>query len=322
MKAVLIKEQGGPEKMRYAEVDMPSCGASEVLVKIGATGVNYIDTYQRSGLYPVDLPHILGMEGAGVVEEIGAEVKNFSSGEPVAFTGIPNAYAEYVKVPAARLVKLPAGMSINEGCAAMLQGCTAHYLTRTTYPLKEGDTCLIHAAAGGMGLLKIQMAKLAGARTIGTVSTEAKAALAKETGLDEVILYTQTDFEKEVARLTEGKGVDVVYDAVGRDTFEKSLNCLRPRGYMVLYGNASGPVTTCNPATLQAKGSLFLTRPTLVNYIAEREELEQRTNEIFSWIQQKKLKLTINHFFPLSEAKQAHLDLEGRKTTGKILLTP
>lgn len=322
MKAILIQETGGAEKMRYEEVPLPACDASDVLVKIGAAGVNYIDTYQRSGLYPVTLPHILGMEGAGVVEAVGGSVTDFSVGESVAFTGIPSAYAEYVKVPQARLVKIPQGVSIQEGCAAMLQGCTAHYLTRTTYPLKPGDTCLIHAAAGGMGLLNIQMAKLAGARTIGTVSTEAKAALAQEVGLDEVILYTQQDFEKEVRRLTEGKGVEVVYDAVGKETFEKSLNCLKPRGMLVLYGNSSGPVTSVNPAALQAKGSLFLTRPTLFNHIAQREELEARTREIFGWLQQKKLKLHINHFFPLAEAQQAHQAIEGRKTTGKILLTP
>ena len=322
MKAVLIKETGGSEKMTYEDVDAPACEATDVLVNIGAAGVNFIDTYQRSGLYSVNLPHVLGMEGAGVVETIGTEVADFSVGDQVAFTGVPGAYAEYVKVPESRLVKLPAGVSIREGAAAMLQGCTAHYLTHSTYPLQEGDRCLIHAAAGGMGLLMLQMAKMAGAYAIGTVSTEEKAAKAKEAGADEVILYTQTDFEQEVSRLTAGQGVHVVYDSIGKATCAKSLNCLRPRGFLVLYGNSSGPVTEFNPVHLQAKGSLFLTRPSLNDYIAEREDLEQRTNEIFDWIKEKKLKLAINHIFPLSEAKKAHMDLEGRKTTGKILLIP
>ncbi len=322
MKAVLIKETGGSEKMTYEDVDAPACEATDVLVNIGAAGVNFIDTYQRSGLYSVNLPHVLGMEGAGVVQTIGTEVADFSVGDPVAFTGVPGAYAEYVKVPESRLVKLPAGVSIREGAAAMLQGCTAHYLTHSTYPLQEGDRCLIHAAAGGMGLLMLQMAKMAGAYAIGTVSTEEKAAKAKEAGADEVILYTQTDFEQEVSRLTAGQGVHVVYDSIGKATCAKSLNCLRPRGFLVLYGNSSGPVTEFNPVHLQAKGSLFLTRPSLNDYIAKREDLEQRTNEIFDWIKEKKLKLAINHIFPLSEAKKAHLDLEGRKTTGKILLIP
>lgn len=322
MKAILIKETGGPEKMRYEEIDIPAYGASDVLVRIGAAGVNFIDTYQRSGLYPVNLPCVLGMEGAGVVENFGASVSDFSIGEHVAFTGIPGAYAEYVKVPESRLVKLPTGVSLREGAAAMLQGCTAHYLTHSTYPLQKGDRCLIHAAAGGMGLLMLQMAKMAGAYTIGTVSTEEKAAKAKAVGADEVILYTQTDFEQEVSRLTDGQGVHVVYDSIGKTTCSKSLNCLRPRGYLVLYGNSSGPVTEFNPVHLQAKGSLFLTRPSLNDYIADREDLEQRSSEVFSWIKEKKLNLAINHVFPLSEAKNAHIDLEGRKTTGKILLIP
>ena len=287
MKAVLIKETGGSEKMTYEDVDAPACEATDVLVNIGAAGVNFIDTYQRSGLYSVNLPHVLGMEGAGVVETIGTEVADFSVGDQVAFTGVPGAYAEYVKVPESRLVKLPAGVSIREGAAAMLQGCTAHYLTHSTYPLQEGDRCLIHAAAGGMGLLMLQMAKMAGAYAIGTVSTEEKAAKAKEAGADEVILYTQTDFEQEVSRLTAGQGVHVVYDSIGKATCAKSLNCLRPRGFLVLYGNTSGPVTEFNPVHLQAKGSLFLTRPSLNDYIAEREDLEQRTNEILTGLKKR-----------------------------------
>ena len=322
MKAILIKETGGPEKMTYEDMEIPACGASDVLVRIGAAGVNFIDTYQRSGLYPVNLPHVLGMEGAGIVENVGTRVTDFSIGEHVAFTGIPGAYAEYVKVPESRLVKLPTGVSLREGAAAMLQGCTAHYLTHSTYPLQKGDRCLIHAAAGGMGLLMLQMAKMAGAYTIGTVSTEEKAAKAKAAGADEVILYTQTDFEKEVSRLTDGQGVHVVYDSIGKTTCSKSLNCLRPRGYLVLYGNSSGPVTEFNPVHLQAKGSLFLTRPSLNDYIATGKTWNNEPMRLFTWIKEKKLNLAINHVFPLSEAKNAHIDLEGRKTTGKILLVP
>ncbi len=322
MKAVRVKEHGGPEKMSYDEVETPAYDAAQVLVKIGAAGVNFIDTYQRSGLYPMNLPLTLGMEGAGEVAEIGDAVTNFSKGDRIAFTGIPGAYADYVSVPAERLVHIPAGISINEGAAAMLQGMTAHFLTQTTYPLKAGDSCLVHAAAGGVGLLMVQMAKMAGARVIGTVSTPEKAALAKEAGADDIILYTQSDFEQEVSRLTDGKGVNVAYDSVGKATFDKSINCLQPRGVMVLYGNASGAVTEFNPMTLMSKGSLFLTRPSLFNHVADRESLELRSGEVFQWIQEKKLKLRIEHNFPLAEVQQAHRSLEGRKTTGKVLLIP
>lgn len=322
MKAVKIKEHGGSDKMMYEEVDIPSCGPTDVLVKIGAAGLNFIDTYQRSGLYPMELPYTLGLEGAGVVESVGDQVTQFSKGDRAAYCGIPGAYAEYACVPEARLVHIPEGVTINEGAATMLQGMTAHYLTHSTYPLKAGDSCLIHAAAGGVGLLMIQLAKMIGAYVIGTVSTEEKAALAKAAGADEVILYTQSDFEEEVLRLTDKQGVNVAYDSVGKTTFDKSINCLKPLGYMVLFGNASGPVTEFNPATLAQKGALFLTRPTLFPYIADRASLEKRSKDLFGWIQEKKLKLRIEHLFPLSDVKEAHDSLEGRKTTGKVLLIP
>ncbi len=322
MKAVRLREHGSAENMSYEEVDMPTYGVRDVLVKIEAAGINYIDTYQRSGLYPVPLPTTLGLEGAGVVIETGDDTSHFAVGDRVAYTSVPGAYAEYACVPEDKLVHIPEGVSFNEGAAAMLQGTTAHYLSQTTYPLKSGDSCLIHAAAGGVGLLLIQMAKMAGAHVIGTVSTEEKAQLAIEAGADQVILYTQFNFEDEVARLTDKRGVNVVYDSVGKSTFEKSINCLQPLGYMVLFGNASGPVTEFNPATLGPKGSLFLTRPTLLHYLADRESLEQRTGEIFAWIAQGKLKLRIEHIYPLGEVVQAHNALEGRKTTGKIILVP
>ncbi len=322
MKAVRITEFGAPEVMSYEETEIPSCEATEVLVKIEASGINYIDTYQRTGLYPVELPYTLGLEGAGTVEQVGEQVTDFSKGDRVAFCGVPGSYAEYTKVPEGRLVSLPDEVTTKEGAALMLQGMTVHYLTQSTYPIQRGDRCLIQAAAGGVGLLLIQIAKLMGAYVIGTVSTEEKAVLAKEAGADEVILYTQTDFEKETKRLTDGKGVNVVYDSVGKATFEKSINCLSPLGYMVLFGNASGPVTEFNPADLAQKGSLFLTRPSLFHYIADRESLEKRAGDVFRWVKEKNLKVRIEHLFPLAEVQEAHRSLEGRKTTGKVLLIP
>ena len=322
MKAVRVKEYGGPEAMSYEDIDIPSIEGTDVLVKIEAAGINFIDTYQRSGLYQIPLPATLGLEGAGIVEEIGNEVSHFSKGDRVAYTSVPGAYADYASVPEAKLVHIPEGLSFNEGAAAMLQGCTAHYLSQSTYPIKEGDRCLIHAAAGGVGLLLTQIAKMAGAFVIATVSTEEKAELAKGAGADEVILYSQVDFEEEVKRITDNQGVNVAYDSVGKATFEKSIDCLSPRGYMVLYGNASGPVTEFNPATLGPKGSLFLTRPTLFAYTADRESLDWRSGDIFNWIVEGKLKLRTEHFFPLSEVQEAHKALEGRKTTGKVILTP
>jgi len=322
MKAVRVTEYGGPEVMSYEDVDMPSPGDSDALVKVEASGINYIDTYQRSGLYQIPLPTTLGLEAAGTVEEVGSAVTNFKAGDRVAYTSVPGAYAEYATVPEDKLVAIPDGVSFNEGAAAMLQGCTAHYLCKSTYMVKEGDRCLIHAAAGGVGLLLIQMVKNAGGFVIGTVSTEEKAVLAKEAGADEVILYSEQDFETEVKRITDGAGVNVVYDSVGKATFEKSIDCLSKLGYMVLYGNASGPVTEFNPATLGPKGSLFLTRPTLFDYTASRKSLEWRSSDVFSWIADGKLNLRIEHLYPLVDVQQAHIDLEGRATTGKLILTP
>jgi NADPH:quinone reductase len=322
MKAVRVREYGGPEAMSYDEVDIPSIGENDVLVKIEASGINYIDTYQRSGLYQIPLPATLGLEAAGTVTEIGSNVSSFQSGDRVAYTSVPGAYADYAVVPDEKLVKLPEGVDFSQGAAAMLQGCTAHYLCKSTYEVKAGDRCLIHAAAGGVGLLLIQMVKNAGGFVIGTVSTEEKANLAKSAGADEVILYSEQNFETEVKRITEGAGVNVVYDSVGKSTFQKSIDCLSKLGYMVLYGNASGPVTEFNPATLGPKGSLFLTRPTLFDYTANRESLDWRTSDIFNWIAEGSLNLRVEHFYALADAQQAHKDLEGRKTTGKIILTP
>ena len=322
MKAVRVTEYGGPEVLSYEDVDMPSPGGSDALVKVEASGINYIDTYQRSGLYQIPLPTTLGLEAAGTVEEVGSAVTNFKAGDRVAYTSVPGAYAEYATVPEDKLVAIPDGVSFNEGAAAMLQGCTAHYLCKSTYMVKEGDRCLIHAAAGGVGLLLIQMVKNAGGFVIGTVSTEEKAVLAKEAGADEVILYSEQDFETEVKRITDGAGVNVVYDSVGKATFEKSVDCLSKLGYMVLYGNASGPVTEFNPATLGPKGSLFLTRPTLFDYTASRESLEWRSSDVFNWIADGNLNLRIEHLYPLVDVQQAHIDLEGRATTGKLILTP
>jgi len=322
MKAVRVREYGGPEAMSYDEVDIPSIGENDVLVKIEASGINYIDTYQRSGLYQIPLPATLGLEAAGTVTETGSNVSSFQSGDRVAYTSVPGAYADYAVVPEEKLVNLPDGVDFNQGAAAMLQGCTAHYLCKSTYEVKAGDRCLIHAAAGGVGLLLIQMVKNAGGFVIGTVSTEKKANLAKSAGADEVILYSEQNFETEVKRITEGAGVNVAYDSVGKSTFQKSIDCLSKLGYMVLYGNASGPVTEFNPATLGPKGSLFLTRPTLFDYTADRESLDWRTSDIFNWIAEGSLNLRVEHFYALADAQQAHKDLEGRKTTGKIILTP
>jgi NADPH2:quinone reductase len=284
--------------------------------------VNFIDVYQRTGLYKGALPLPLGLEGGGVVEEVGPGVTTVRPGERVAWTGVPGSYATHTVVPADRLVTLPAGMDGRSGAAAMLQGMTAHYLAHSSYALKPGDTCLVHAAAGGVGLLLCQMAKHAGARVIGTVSTEEKARLAREAGADHTILYTRQDFEAEVKRLTGGKGLQVVYDSVAKDTFEKSLNCLAPRGFMILYGQSSGPIPPLDPQVLNAKGSLFLQRPSLNHHILTREELTQRAGDVLGWIQKGQLKLRIGATFPLAEAAEAHRQLEGRKTTGKVLLIP
>jgi NADPH2:quinone reductase len=322
MRAIRVHEYGGPEAMRLEELPPARPGEGQALVRIEAAGVNFIDVYQRSGLYKGALPLPLGLEASGVVEAVGPGVSTVRVGDRVAWTGVPGSYATHNVVPADRLVTLPAGLDARAGAAAMLQGMTAHYLAHSTYPLKPGDACLVHAAAGGVGLLLCQMARRAGARVIGTVSTEEKAKLAREAGAQDVILYARQDFEAEVKRLTEGKGLQVVYDSVGRDTFEKGLNCLAPRGYMVLYGQSSGAVATLDPQVLNAKGSLFLTRPSLFHYIATREELLRRAGEVLGWIQTGQLKLRIGATFPLAEAARAHRDLEGRRTTGKVLLLP
>jgi NADPH2:quinone reductase len=322
MKAVRIHAPGGPEVMRYEDVAAPAPKAGEAVVKVEAAGINYIDVYFRSGQYKAELPITIGMEAGGTVSAVGAGVTDVKVGDKVAYTGIPGAYAEYAAVPAARLVTLPAGVTPRDGAAAMLQGMTAHYLACSTYPLKAGDSCLVHAAAGGVGLLLCQIAKMRGARVIGTVSTEDKAKLAREAGADDVILYTTQDFEAEVKRLTGGAGVNVVYDSVGKTTFDKGFNCLRPRGLMALYGQSSGPTGPFDLQVLNAKGSLFVTRPSLNHHIASREELVQRSGELLGWIRDGKLKLRTEFEFPLKEAAEAHRALEGRKTTGKVLLIP
>jgi NADPH:quinone reductase len=322
MKAIQIQKTGGPEALTLVDLPVPKPKANEAVVKIAAIGVNFIDVYFREGRYPSALPFVDGQEAAGTVTEVGSEVKTVKPGDRVAYTGVIGAYAEHAAVPADRLVHVPDKITDQQAAAAMLQGMTAHYLLNSTYPLKKGETALIHAAAGGVGLLLVQMAKSIGARAIGTVGTEDKAKLAREAGAEEVIVYTQQDFEVETKRLTENKGVHVVYDGVGKSTFEKGLNVLRPRGYMVLFGGASGAVPPFDPIALSQKGSLFLTRPSLIHYIATRQELEQRSSDIFNMILAGKLKLRIGHTYELEEAQQAHRDLEGRKTTGKILLVP
>jgi NADPH2:quinone reductase len=322
MHAIRIHQFGGPEAMGLEELPTPKPGDGQALVRIEAAGVNFIDVYQRTGLYKNPLPYAPGLEGAGVVEAVGGGVTTVRVGDRVAWTGIPGSYATHNVVPADKLVTLPAGVDARAGASAMLQGMTAHYLAHSTYPLKRGDACLVHAAAGGVGLLLCQMAKRAGARVIGTVSTEEKAKLAREAGADEIIFYTRQDLVEEVKRLTGGKKLQVIYDSVGKDTFEKGFDCLAQRGYMVLYGASSGPVAPLDPQMLNAKGSLFLTRPSLFHYTASREELVKRAGDVLGWIQKGELKLRIGATFPLAEAAQAHRDLEGRKTTGKVLLIP
>ncbi|MBZ5506923.1 MAG: quinone oxidoreductase [Acidobacteriia bacterium] len=321
MRAIQVKKTGGPEVLTLVDVPIPKPKANEAVVKIAASGVNFIDCYFREGRYPAALPFIDGQEAAGTVTEVGSDVKSVKVGDRVAYSNVMGTYAEYAAVPAERLVRVPDGITDQQAAAAMLQGMTAHYLINTTYPLKKGETALVHAAAGGVGLLLVQMARNIGARVIGTVGSEEKARLAREAGADEVILYSQQDFEAETKRLTDGKGVHVVYDGVGQSTFEKGLNVLRPRGHMVLFGAASGPVAPVDPIKqLMQKGSLTLTRPSLIHYVSTREELEQRAGDIFNMIAAGKLKLRIEYVYKLEQAEQAHRDLEGRKTTGKILL--
>ncbi len=321
MKAILVREPGGPEKMELAEVPAPAPGPRQALVRIHAAGVNFIDVYFRIALYKAELPIMLGSEGAGTVEAVGPEVTEVAPGDRVAYAMTRGSYAEYAVVPAAQLVKIPDGLSFESAAAAMLQGMTAHYLTHSTYPLKSGNTCLVHAAAGGAGGLVVQMAKMAGARVFGTVSTEEKAAIAREHGVDAVIFYTREEFDTEARRLTDGHGVDVVYDSVGKTTFDRSLNCLRPRGLLALFGQSSGPVPPFDPTVLNGKGSLYLTRPSLAHHLLTREELLWRANDVLGWVASGKLKLRIDRTYPLSRAAEAHRDLEGRKTAGKLLLT-
>lgn len=321
MKAIRVHQYGGPEVLKYEEIPLPEPGAGEARVKIEAIGLNYIDIYQRTGLYPLTVPFTLGREGAGVVDAVGPNVTEVKKGDRVAYAMEPGSYAEYAVVPAWKLVPLPRTLDTRSAAAVMLQGMTAHYLAYSTYPLKKGETALVHAAAGGVGLLLIQVAKRLGATVFGTVSTEEKAHLAKEAGADEIILYTQTDFAAEVKRLTNGRGVHVVYDSVGQSTFVKSLDCLRPRGYMILFGQSSGPVPLFDLGNLAGKGSLFVTRPSLLHYMTDRKELLQRTSDLFNWVAAGELTLRIDKTFPLAEAAEAHRQLEGRKTTGKVLLT-
>jgi len=322
MKAIQVQKSGGPEVLTLVDLSAPKPKPNEAVVKVSAAGVNFIDVHIREGLYPSSLPFVIGQEASGIVSEIGADVQSFKPGDRVAYTGIRGSYAEYAAVPADRLVLLPPGISEQQAAAAMLQGMTAHYLVYDTYPLKKGETALIHAAAGGVGLLLVQMAKNIGARVIATTGTEEKAKLARAAGADEVIPYAQQDFEVETKRLTDGKGVHVIYDGVGKTTFDRDLNVLRPRGYLVLFGAASGPVPLFDVGKLAQKGSLFITRPTLLHYMAAHEELQKRATDVLTMIATGKVKLRIEHIYPLREAQQAHRDLEGRKTTGKLLLIP
>jgi NADPH2:quinone reductase len=322
MKAIQVSQTGGPEVLVPTDVPAPKPKPDEALVQIKAAGVNFIDVYFREGRYPAPVPFINGQEGAGVVTEVGSEVQLVQPGDRVAYTGSLGSYAEYAAVPAQRLVKIPDELSFEQAAAAMLQGMTAHYLTHSTYKLQAGETALIHAAAGGVGLLLVQMAKKIGARVIGTAGTHEKAELAREAGADECIIYSENDFETETKRLTDGKGVHVVYDGVGKVTFDKDLNVLRPRGFLVLFGGSSGAVPPFDLIKLSQKGSLYITRPTLGHYTLTREELEWRARDVLGWIVAGELKLRIHKTYPLAEAAQAHRDLEGRKTTGKLLLLP
>ena len=322
MKVIRVYEYGGPSQLWLEQAPIPEPQVGEVRVRVAATGLNFIETYQRGGVYPVLLPFTPGAEFAGTVDATGAGVTGFQVGDRVATANGSAGYAEYALAPAERLVQIPAAISFEQAAAVMLQGMTAHYLALSTYPLKPGDTALVHAAAGGVGQLLVQVARLRGARVIGTVSTEEKTLLAGEAGADEVILYTQQDFEAETKRLTGGQGVEVVYDGVGKTTFAKGLNCLKPRGYMVLFGGASGQVEPFNPQLLSQKGSLFLTRPTLGHYLLTRQELLWRAGDLFDWIASGRLKVRIDKTFPLAEAASAHTYIEERRTKGKVLLVP
>jgi len=320
MKAIQVSRTGGPEVLELVELPVPEAKGNAAIVKIAASGINFIDIYFREGRYKAVVPFVPGQEAAGEVVAIGPDVTTVRVGDRVAYCGVMGSYAEYSAVPADRLIRVPEGVSFQQAAAAMLQGMTAHYLSHSTFPLQKGQAALVHAAAGGVGLLLVQMAHHIGARVIGTVSTEEKARLARDAGADEIIQYTTSDFETETRKLTDGKGVDVIYDSVGKTTFEKGLNVLKPRGYMVLFGGSSGAVPPFDLIQLSQKGSLYVTRPTLVHYFATREELELRSQAVFGMIKASTLKLRIEHTYPLGKAPQAHRDLESRKTTGKLLL--
>jgi NADPH2:quinone reductase len=320
MRAIVVEEFGGPEKLTLVDLPTPAPGPTDVIVKVAVSGVNFIDVYFRSGLYKVPPPVAIGSEAAGVVDSVGSDVADLLPGDRVVYAMTRGSYAEFARVPAAQLVKIPDGVSSDQAAAVLLQGMTAHYLTRSTFPLKDGDTCLVHAAAGGTGALIVQMAKSVGARVFGTVSNSAKAAIARDAGADEVILYTEQDFAAETRRLTNGRGVDVVYDGVGKTTFEGSLDSLRPRGMLAVFGYASGPVTSVDPSQLNTKGSLFFTRPGLANYIATRDELVWRAGEVLAMVRSGALTVRIDATYPLEQAADAHRALEGRKTTGKLLI--
>jgi NADPH:quinone reductase len=322
MKAIQISAVGGPEVLQLVDLPIPEPGAGQVLIRVEAVGVNFVEIYFRKGTYKATLPFTPGSEAAGTVEKLGPGVTGFEEGDAVASASVLGSYAEYALVPAAQLVKVPSRLSPEQAAAALLQGMTAHYLAYSTYALKAGDSALVHAGAGGVGLLLTQIASRLGARVFTTVSTKEKAELSKEAGAADVILYSEQDFEAEVKRLTGNKGVDVVYDSVGKTTFEKSLNCLRSRGMLVLFGASSGPVPPFDLIQLSAKGSLFLTRPSMWHYVATRAELEWRAGKVLDWAATGELKLRTEHMYPLAEAAQAQIDLENRKTTGKILLEP
>jgi NADPH2:quinone reductase len=320
VKAIRVHTHGGPEVLRFEDIDVPQPGPGEAVVKVVASGVNFIDVYLRTGLYKVPLPFTPGQEAAGTVSAIGEGVTEVKIGDRVAFAMTLGSYAQYVRAQSWKLVKIPDSVDFSQAAAIMLQGCTAHYLSHSTFPLKPGHRALVHAGAGGVGLLLTQMARKLGATVFTTVGTEVKADLSRQAGAHEVILYSKQDFEAEVKRLTGGIGVDVVYDSVGLNTFEKSLNCLRPRGYMVLFGQSSGPVPPFEASILNAKGSLFLTRPSLTHYATTRDQLLSMTTDLFQWIASGELKLRIGGTFPLADAAAAHRELEGRRTTGKVVL--
>ena len=320
MKRVVVVEPGGPEQLTLVDAPAPTPGPRECVVTLAASGVNFIDVYFRKGSYKSDTPIVIGSEGAGVVRRVGTEVTEFAPGDRVAFAMFRGSYAEEILIPAAQLVEIPDDVSFQTAAAVMLKGMTAHYLTRSTYPLAVGQTCLVHAAAGGAGGMIVQMARLAGARVLGTASTEAKADEARALGAEHVIIYTEEDFEAEVKQLTDGRGVDVVYDSVGQSTFDKSLKVLRPRGLLALFGQSSGPVAPVDPTLLNTRGSVFLTRPSLAHYLATRDELLWRASEVMAYVAAGDLKARMSRVYPMAKAADAHRDLESRKTTGALVL--